>query len=467
MDRIADRSDRFDRRSRRPRSPALFLVTGTFGALVLVTAQLYYFVKLQSVIAGLSGAGFWLSVAFGTSFLLFCWIAAVRYVLMMLCAYFGWAGSVRPISRPMRWPRVSVLVPAYNEAGRIAATLRSILSLDYPDFQVLVVDDGSEDETLDAAAEFARRDGRVRVLRKPNGGKSSALNLGFHESSGDLVFCVDADSQLEPSSLRRLVPLFEDPRVGAVAGQVRVRNRGTLVSKLQALEYALMNGMPRLAQSNFAQVLIAPGPIAVFRRSLLEEIWKRWGSAEPHSGRAGAVAGPWESDTFAEDCDVTLNALLLRYRVVFQPAAISFTTSPAGLFPLLNQRYRWIRGNLQAIKKCWRRWHDLPSAPGALPLWLSLFIVETVVWPAVNIYGLVLFVALVATLGQIGNLWPWYLILLGIEVNAAAFSIRAVGEKAVLIVLMPIFKSVYGVILDVNTLCAVCAELMRQRMRWA
>jgi hypothetical protein len=111
MDRIVDRSDRFDKRGGRPRSPALFLVTGTFGALALVTAQLYYFVKLQSVIAGLSGAGFWLSVAFGTSFLLCCWIAAVRYVLMMLCAYFGWAGSVRPVSRPVRWPRVSVLGP--------------------------------------------------------------------------------------------------------------------------------------------------------------------------------------------------------------------------------------------------------------------------------------------------------------------------------------------------------------------
>src|ERR1700694_3511254 len=94
----------------RPRSPAFFLGTGTLGAIVLMTAQLYYFVKLQSVIAGLSGAAFWLSVAFGTSFLLFCWIAAVRYGLMMFCAYFGWAASVRPVERPARWPRVSVLV---------------------------------------------------------------------------------------------------------------------------------------------------------------------------------------------------------------------------------------------------------------------------------------------------------------------------------------------------------------------
>jgi cellulose synthase/poly-beta-1,6-N-acetylglucosamine synthase-like glycosyltransferase len=228
-----------------------------------------------------------------------------------------------------------------------------------------------------------------------------------------------------------------------------------------------MNGMPRLAQSNFAQVLIAPGPIALFRRSVLHEIWNRWGIRGPAAAKPGLVSGPWESDTFAEDCDLTLNALLLRYRVVFQPAAISFTTSPTSLFPLLNQRYRWIRGNIQAIRKCWRRWHELPNVPGALPLWLALFLVETVVWPAVNVYGLVLFVSLVATLGQIGNLVPWYLILLGIEVNAAAFSIRVVGEKSLLIALTPIFRSAYSVLLDVNTMCAVCAELLGQRMRWA
>ena len=228
-----------------------------------------------------------------------------------------------------------------------------------------------------------------------------------------------------------------------------------------------MNGMPRLAQSNFAQVLIAPGPIALFRRDLLDAIWMRWGAVAATGAKPGSVTGPWESDTFAEDCDVTLNALLLGQRVVFQPAAISYTTSPETLFGLANQRYRWIRGNIQAIRKCWRRWHELPDAPGALPLWLAVFVVETVVWPIVNIYGLTLFVALVATVGQIGNLLPWYLILLGIELNGAAFSVRVVGEKRALITLMPIFRSIYSVILDVNTICGVWAEMFRQRMRWA
>src|SRR5262249_10347131 len=104
---VADRSDTTKNTTgSRPHSPAPFLASGALGAIVLVTAQLYYFVKLQWVIAGQTGIAFWLSVAFGTSFLLFCWIAAVRYVLMMFCAYFGWADSVRPVARPARWPRV-------------------------------------------------------------------------------------------------------------------------------------------------------------------------------------------------------------------------------------------------------------------------------------------------------------------------------------------------------------------------
>jgi cellulose synthase/poly-beta-1,6-N-acetylglucosamine synthase-like glycosyltransferase len=449
----------------KPRSPALFLVTGTLGAIVLVTAQLYYFVKLQLIIGGLTGPAFWLTVAFGTSFLLSCWIAAARYLFMMFCAYFGWARAVRPVRRPVPWPFVSVLVPAFNEGSRIADTLRSILAVDYPNFEVLVVDDGSQDDTLAVATEIAGRDCRVRVFRKPNGGKSSALNTGFRESTGAFVLCVDADSQLEPNALRRMVRLLDDSEVGVVAGQVRVRNRSTLVSKLQALEYALMNGMPRLAQSNFSQVLIAPGPIAMFRRDILLEIWRRWGSRTESA--PGAVAGPWESDTFAEDCDVTLNTLLLGKRVIFEPAAISYTTAPVRLIPLLNQRYRWIRGNIQAIRKCLRRWHEMPKAPAALPIWLGIFLVETVAWPAVNVYGLTLFVVLVATVGQIGNLLPWYLILLAIELNAAAFSVRVLGEQPMLMTLTPIFRSAYSVILDINTLCALCAELFRQRMKWA
>jgi cellulose synthase/poly-beta-1,6-N-acetylglucosamine synthase-like glycosyltransferase len=336
--------------------------------------------------------------------------------------------------------------------------------------ELLVIDDGSTDDTFAVASRYAgeRHGFSVRVLRKPNGGKSTALNLGFRESHGDLVMCVDADSRLEPNAIRRLAALFDDPRVGAAAGQVRVRNRGSMLTRLQALEYALMNGIPRLAQSNFAHVLIAPGPVAMFDRRVLLEIWNRWGGrANETKPNNDKVAGPWEHDTFAEDCDVTLNTLLLGKRVIFEPAAISFTTSPGWLPQLLNQRYRWTRGNIQAVYKSWRRWHEVPDPPRALPVWLAIFIVESVLWPVVNIYGLVMLGGLLIVVGKIGTLVPWYLILLLIELNAAAFSVRAMGERKVLMLLCPIFRSVYSVLLDFNTLCAAFDEFRRRRMTWA
>jgi poly-beta-1,6-N-acetyl-D-glucosamine synthase len=447
-----------------------YVALGFLATIVLGVTQLYYFGKLQSVIAELSGFEFGFAVTFATSFLVLCWIAAIRYLILLVSAYFGWTHAVRPQPKSSTMPLVSVLLPAYNEAERIGKTLESILASNYPHVEVVVIDDGSTDETLAVASRFAgERNGfRVRVLHKPNGGKSTALNLGFRESHGALVMCVDADSRLERNAIKRLAAVFHDPTVGAAAGQVRVRNRDSMLTRLQALEYALMNGIPRLAQSNFAHVLIAPGPVAMFQRSVLREIWIRWGGAEADDGKSNSryVTGPWEHDTFAEDCDVTLNTLLLGKRVIFEPAAISFTTSPSWLLPLLNQRYRWTRGNIQAVYKNWRRWHEVPNPPRALPLWLAIFIVESILWPIVNIYGLVMLAGLLIVVGKLGTLLPWYVILLLIEVNAAAFSIRTMGERKVLMLLCPIFRSIYSVLLDVNTLCAAFDQVRRKRMTW-
>ena len=327
------------------RSPAMFVALGFIATAVLCVAQLYYFGKLQSVIAELDGFAFGFTVTFATSFLVFCWIAAARYLVLLVGAYFGWTHAVRPLPAAPSMPLVSVLLPAFNEAERIEKTIQSILASSYPCLEVIVIDDGSTDETFAIASRFAeeRHGFRVRVLRKPNGGKSTALNLGFRESRGPLVMCVDADSRLERNAIRHLAAALDDPTVGAAAGQVRVRNRVSTLTRLQALEYCLMNGVPRLAQSNFAHVLIAPGPVAMFRRAVLDEIWRRWGGAgEEVTPDSRRVSGPWEHDTFAEDCDVTLNTLMLGKRVLFEPAAISYTTSPAWLFTLLNQRYRWV-----------------------------------------------------------------------------------------------------------------------------
>ena len=396
---------------------------------VLGIAQLYAFTRM-AVFADSGGASSRLTFAvMASAFLLFTLAALVRQSALMAFAYGGATSAARTrfTDRP-DWPGVSILVPAFNEAGRIEKALEAILAVDYPSLEVIVVDDGSTDDTHARVSRFAGRHGgaRVKILRKENGGKWSALNLAFHHSSEELVVCVDADSQLAPDSLKLLARHFDDQGLGGCCGQVAVRNGSKLLPRLQALEYNLLNGLLRQAQSAFGTVLVAPGPLAMFRRRVLERIWDTWGSDQALPiGQAGRrIHGPWEDDTFAEDADLTLNVLLTGHAVTYEPQAISRTSVPEWTFQLLNQRYRWTRGNVQAALKAWRRWHDAPNAPRLLPVWLGAFLFETVAWPALNLFGLVAFLTVVAVSGLHVSQVIWFLALTALDLNEAAFSVR-------------------------------------------
>src|SRR5829696_13387 len=180
-------------------------------------------------------------------------------------------------STPIRndgWPIVSILVPAYGEGENIDSALRSLISLDYPTYEVIVVDDGSVDDTYGKALRYAGsfEHGVVRVFRKPNGGKWSALNFGFAQARGEFILCIDADSRLGRDALMWLLPHLADPSVVGVSGQVTVRNRHNLLTRLQALEYIISNAGLRTAQSAHGSVLVVPGPIGLYRRSIFERI---------------------------------------------------------------------------------------------------------------------------------------------------------------------------------------------------
>ena len=227
------------------------------------------------------------------------------------------------------WPSVSILVPAYQEAENIESTLRSLVELEYPHYEIIVVDDGSSDATFEKAQKFSGKtgSGTVSVLRKNNGGKWSALNLAFKHGKYELILCVDADSRLSRNALQLLVPHMRDPRIAAVCGQVTVRNRVNIITKLQALEYVISNGGLRTAQSHLGSVMAVPGPIGLYRRSNLEQIAKLAGKIAGHV-KPGHVAGPLSDETFAEDFQLSLTTLALHGRIVYEPRAIAYTRHP-------------------------------------------------------------------------------------------------------------------------------------------
>jgi biofilm PGA synthesis N-glycosyltransferase PgaC len=229
----------------------------------------------------------------------------------------------RPVSM-LEYPTVSIIIPAYNEGPTIGSTLSSLLEVDYPRKEIIVVDDGSDDDTCAICRGFESRG--VKVFRKDvRGGKASCLNLGLSVASGDLIISLDADSTLDRNALRNIVHYFADPRVGAVSGNVKVRNWDTnLLTRLQACEYLLCISVGRRFLSWARILTIVSGAFGCIRRSVLED------------------TGAWDPG-IGDDYNVTLKARKNRKRIAFARDAVALTNVPETMRGLFVQRRRWNR----------------------------------------------------------------------------------------------------------------------------
>ena len=233
-------------------------------------------------------------------------------------------------------PRVAVLIPAYNEEKVIVRTIRSVLNSDYKNLHIVVIDDGSKDRTAEmAAAAYAQEimAGRIRVLTKPNGGKAAALNYAIERIEEELYVGIDADTVIAPDAISKLVPHFEDSRIGAMAGNAKVGNRVNLWTRWQALEYITSQNFERRALDLFHIVTVVPGAIGA------------WRTAEVRA------AGGYPVNTVAEDADLTMSLLERGLRVDYEDRALAFTEAPVDMQGLMRQRFRWSFGILQAVFK--------------------------------------------------------------------------------------------------------------------
>jgi len=228
---------------------------------------------------------------------------------------------------------VSVIVPAYNEGRVIARTLRAVLASVPSPLEVIVVDDGSLDDTLEEAERVARTDPRVRVLHQGNAGKATALNHGIAQARGEILVCLDADTQFTPTTIAQLVRHFADPEVGAVAGNVKVGNRINLWTRWQAIEYVSSQNLDRRANAFLNSIPVVPGAVGAWRK------------------RAVLDAGGFIPDTLAEDMDLTWRLRRADWRIENEPRAIAWTEAPASLDALSRQRFRWTYGTLQCLWK--------------------------------------------------------------------------------------------------------------------
>jgi peptidoglycan-N-acetylglucosamine deacetylase len=229
-------------------------------------------------------------------------------------------------------PSLSVLIAAYNEEKVISETLRSVLKTDYTgSLEVIVVDDGSNDATAARAEEVG--DPRLRVLRQANSGKSGALTRGLAEAANEVIVFLDADTQFQPDTLRLLVQPLADPRVGAVSGHARVGNLQTWIARFQSLEYICGFNLDRRAYDCVNAITVVPGAISAFRGEAIQE------------------SGGLDSDTIAEDTDLTLSLHRMGWRVTYVPEAIAWTEAPDSIRALAKQRFRWAFGTMQCLWK--------------------------------------------------------------------------------------------------------------------
>ena len=237
---------------------------------------------------------------------------------------------------PVDVPLVSIIVPAYNEEVNAVSSLNNLLKQDYPNFNIVFVDDGSKDETYKRVCDAFTNHPLMQLLTKPNGGKASALNYGIAHTHAEYVVCIDADTKLFPDAISIMMRHFfadKAGNVGAVAGNVKVGNQCNMLTRWQAIEYTTSQNFDRRAYSAINAITVVPGAIGAFRKSAIEN------------------AGGLTTDTLAEDCDLTIRILKAGYVVENENRAIAMTEAPEKLKQFIKQRTRWSFGVMQTFWK--------------------------------------------------------------------------------------------------------------------
>ncbi len=344
------------------------------------------------------------------------------------------------------FPLVTIIIPAFNEEKVLIPAIESVLKIDYPNLEILVVDDGSTDNTF-AVAKTMEKHQQVRVIHQSNAGKSNALNYGISQAVGDYYVCMDADSVLSENLLLEAIPYFErDPNLAAVAGSVEVGNSRNILTAFQKLEYIIGLNFHKKAQSFLNMVTIVPGPIGVFDRRKVYGI------------------GGYSSDTFAEDSDLSMRLLMEGYNIKYCDKISAVTEAPDEINALITQRYRWSRGMVQSIFKGIGLLRMNFSARGAFVVTYMFF--ETIMIPLINFSFIVLTLEF-ALLYDIADLMgPYFIGLTLLDVALCFYSIITERRIFSLLILSFLNRLTYGLILEVIRFFSIFDELLKIPMKW-
>lgn len=299
-------------------------------------------------------------------------VMALTWVVMAIIYFRRREAGSPPAMRAADTPFVSIVVPAFDEEESVPRTIQALLALDYPAYEIIIVNDGSRDGTAAAVQPFLA-DPRVRLVdKKVNEGKAMALNDAVPICRGEIIVYLDSDIVATPLLLHAFVPHFLSPRVAAVTGNPRVLNRGSLLRDLQTLEFASIISVQRRAQRIWGRVLTVSGAVFAIRRTALIQV------------------GLFDPAMATEDIDITWKLQRALWDVRYEPSAVVWMHVPPNLIELWKQRRRWARGLAQVLKRHWRllfSWRERRMWPVFYEatlsiLWAYTFLFVTTHWLA-------------------------------------------------------------------------------------
>jgi len=311
------------------------------------------------------------------------------------------------------YPKVSIMVPAYNEEVNIVSSLSNLLNQTYPNFDVIMIDDGSRDSTYQKAQDAFAGHPKLKIFTKPNGGKATALNYGISRTDSEYVVCIDADTKLQQDAVKFLMARFlnaaPEEKIAAVAGNVKVGNPVNWLTRWQAIEYTTSQNFDRLAYSYINAVTVIPGAIGAFRKAVVDEV------------------GGYSSDTLAEDCDITVKMLRKGYRIANENRAVAVTEAPETVKQFLKQRFRWTYGIMQMFWKQKQTFLN-PEYKG-LGLWAmpNILLFQYIIPFFSPMADLIMFFGLLS--GNGSKIFVYYLLFLLVDASLAIVAFIMQKEK--------------------------------------
>jgi cellulose synthase/poly-beta-1,6-N-acetylglucosamine synthase-like glycosyltransferase/spore germination protein YaaH/peptidoglycan/xylan/chitin deacetylase (PgdA/CDA1 family) len=274
------------------------------------------------------------SATISTLFFVCIILGVLRVILLCILAVYQKFNDQEKSHKTLANYSVAVLVPAYNEGKVIIRTIDRLLELEYPkQYQIIAINDGSTDDTLQLLQDHYGTNPLVRIISQENRGKSIALNNAVNLVDADIIVTLDADTLFSKKTIVELTSMFDDPNVGAVAGNIKVGNKINLLTRMQSIEYITSQNLERRAFKILNAITVIPGSVGAWRRSVI------------------LAAGGFTNDTLAEDADLTLKIQRLGYTVVYADKATAYTEAPDTVKSFLQQRYRWMFGTFQVAWK--------------------------------------------------------------------------------------------------------------------